>query len=116
MVLIHFDRTKAGRLVGFSARGHALFAESGQDIVCAGVSALLQTAILGLEVKVGAAPRYRVEPGLLICKVDGRRLTGEIGRQVEVLLETIYLGLKEIARHYPEEIFLQEAEPGRRPR
>lgn len=114
MVLIHFDRTKAGRLVGFSARGHALFAEEGQDIVCAGVSALLQTAILGLEVKVGAAPRYQVTRGRLACRVDGRRLTGEIGRQVEVLLETILLGLTEMARHYPEHIHLQESASGRR--
>lgn len=111
MVTIQFDRSKAGQLVGFSARGHALFAEEGQDIVCAGVAALLQTAVLGLEVKVGVAPRYRVQKGRLTCRVDARRMVGETGRHVDVLLETMLLGLTEMARHYPEHMRVQVAPP-----
>lgn len=32
-----------------SMKGHAGYAEHGQDIVCASVSAIIQTALLGLQ-------------------------------------------------------------------
>lgn len=39
---------KEGKIV-LDADGHANYAPHGQDIVCASVSAILQTAVLGLE-------------------------------------------------------------------
>ena len=36
-------------------KGHAMYGAHGRDIVCAGVSAILQTAVLGLE---AIAERY----------------------------------------------------------
>lgn len=38
-----------GRITHLLARGHSGFAEHGKDIVCAGVSALLQALKIGLE-------------------------------------------------------------------
>ena len=36
-------------LVGFIIKGHAGFADHGEDIVCAGASAIAQSALLGLQ-------------------------------------------------------------------
>lgn len=36
--------------------GHADYAEEGKDIVCAGVSAIIQTAIMGLQVMAQKYP------------------------------------------------------------
>lgn len=47
MVNIKYS-ANAGEVV-LTIKGHANYAEHGQDIVCAGVSAIIQTAILGLE-------------------------------------------------------------------
>ncbi len=48
MVELHVRRDSRQRLSSFFATGHAGWAESGEDIVCAAVSAVLQAAWLGL--------------------------------------------------------------------
>lgn len=39
---------ESGRMT-IEVEGHAMYDAHGRDIVCAGVSAILQTAVLGLE-------------------------------------------------------------------
>jgi uncharacterized protein YsxB (DUF464 family) len=47
--MINVDvKMKSGDMV-IDVKGHAGYAPHGQDIVCAAVSAILQTAVLGLE-------------------------------------------------------------------
>ena len=36
-------------IIGFSAEGHTGFADRGEDIVCAAISVLTQTAVIGLQ-------------------------------------------------------------------
>ena len=48
MTSIRFSRDKSGRLSGFTVVGHTGYAPEGEDIVCAGVSALSQTAVNAL--------------------------------------------------------------------
>lgn len=42
--------------INIDVNGHANYAPHGQDIVCAGVSAILQTTILGLEAIADSYP------------------------------------------------------------
>ena len=49
MVIVTVTRDVKGKIVQFEATGHADFAKSGEDIVCAAVSSLLQTTLLGLQ-------------------------------------------------------------------
>lgn len=53
MVKITVDM-KSGKML-IDADGHANYAPNGQDIVCSAVSAILQTAVLGLQ---GIAEQY----------------------------------------------------------
>ncbi len=52
------QENKPGLLVGFRIRGHAGFAEYGQDIVCAGASAIAQAAVLGLKDTLGSSVSF----------------------------------------------------------
>ena len=40
---------KGGKPIGFDAHGHTGYAECGEDIVCAAVSAITQTAAMGVS-------------------------------------------------------------------
>ncbi|NLC53040.1 MAG: ribosomal-processing cysteine protease Prp [Firmicutes bacterium] len=89
------------RFIGFKAKGHTGFAPAGQDIVCAGVSTLVQTAVLGLQELVGLDPQIQQQQkqGVLNCRipavVDPKKL-----EQSDLILNLMYLGLKQIAQEY----------------
>ena len=46
MIKVTIDMSEG---ISIKTTGHANYAPYGEDIVCAGVSAILQTAVLGLE-------------------------------------------------------------------
>jgi len=56
MIRATFLESKSGELQGFIVEGHAGYAPAGEDIVCAGVSALVQTAVAGLKHFLTDAP------------------------------------------------------------
>ncbi len=109
MITIRFHRGEAGRIAGFEVRGHALFAEAGTDIVCAGVSALVQTALLGLEQCAGASPSCEVAKGRLQCALPPASLRGDVGQACWLLLESMVLGLREIQARYPGYVRIEDA-------
>lgn len=102
MIEIELLRDKEKRIVGFSASGHALYKKKGEDIVCAGVSAIIQTAILGLSEYLNLR--------LDIAKGDGNIRVGILSKLEEAssILETMRLGLYEIAKKYPSHIKIKE--------
>ena len=106
MTRITIRRYPDGTIEGFSAEGHSGFASKGEDIVCAGVSALAQTAILALEKVAGVTPVvYADEKQALIDCVLPDALPEEKFRASQVILATMALGLTEMANEYPD--FLQ---------
>ncbi|WP_320046995.1 ribosomal-processing cysteine protease Prp [uncultured Ilyobacter sp.] len=101
---------KEGRIVFFSAEGHAGFAEHGEDIVCAALSTALQFPIAHLDEVLDIVPRYEIsEDGLLKVDFRGVDLKGN-DRELNVLLEIMYLTVKQLAREYSEFIKLVEKE------
>ena len=86
---------------GFESKGHADYAEQGQDIVCSAVSVLAQTAVLGL-VQVAHIPAgYAIEEdGGLHC-ILGRDATEEQCKEAELLLKTLSAGLHAVDESYP---------------
>ena len=92
-------RRRGGRIVRLHVRGHAGTAPYGEDLVCAAVSAVVQTAALGLaRLDAGAGPA-RVRDGDLLWQ-------GESGEAGQIILETCVLGLEDIAESYPGAIAL----------
>ena len=92
--------SKKGFQHGFKTEGHALYAEHGQDIVCASVSVLTQTALLGLLRFTDV--QYQMSPGFL----DVTLVTMNV--QTFAILETLRLGLEQIAEQYPEHVQIKE--------
>ncbi|HHW13223.1 MAG TPA: ribosomal-processing cysteine protease Prp [Firmicutes bacterium] len=89
------------RFVGFKAKGHTGYAPAGQDIVCAGVSTLVQTAVLGLQKLVGLELQIEQEQkgGLFNCRIAGAVEEKKL-EQADLILNLMYLGLQQIAQEY----------------
>ena len=99
MIKVKIFKEPAGRIVGFEVAGHSGTAAHGQDIVCAGVSSLTQTALLGLEKHLHRDMDYSVASGELKM-----RLKGAPDDLTEAILQTMLLGLMEIQKLSPEAV------------
>lgn len=103
MITVTLIRDNKQAIAGFNVSGHAQAAPHGQDIVCAGVSALVQSSIMGIERHLKREINLVQDgDGLkleLVCQPDS--LTGAI-------LETMLLGLTEIAKLYPKSVRIIE--------
>ncbi|MDQ7821785.1 MAG: ribosomal-processing cysteine protease Prp [Candidatus Eremiobacteraeota bacterium] len=95
-------------VTAFHVRGHAQppFEES-EDMACAAVSALLQTAVIALKKLTGGGKFYFKRKGCLSLMLPCA-LEGEACGKALFLLDSVYLGIREIARAYPEYIYLEE--------
>jgi len=83
--------------------GHALTAPHGQDIICAGVSALTQSAVLGLQCHLKRKLIVHVAAGELDCAL------GSVPDALsEAILHTMLLGLTEIAKINPQRVQIKE--------
>lgn len=80
--------------------GHAGFAPPGQDIVCAGVSALTQTLIKALNVLDPKESAFYIEPGKAVIQFQ---MHSEKSR---LLVSSFFIGVEMIAQEYPENVTL----------
>ncbi len=92
-------------LAGFLVLGHAGFGEHGTDIVCAGVSAIAQAALFGLQDILGDEVRSEKKEGYLEVLVNPPRALEEGPRAI---LRTFELGAKAVERSYPGTVEIRE--------
>ncbi|MEW6244427.1 MAG: ribosomal-processing cysteine protease Prp [Bacillota bacterium] len=104
MIRVHVFRDGSGEITGFCVTGHAGLAESGNDVVCAAVSALTQTAVLGLKEVARVNPKVDIAPGSLCCE---RFRTTPSAR---IILETMVVGLKNIEQGYSSYLLVEDKE------
>ena len=109
MVRVEFRRARDGGWRGFIASGHAGHAPEGQDIVCAAVTALAETSVLGLSGVAGLQLAVARRKGYLRCDLPPDLTPGERER-AEVILATMALGLEDIAKDYPRSLRLTTKE------
>ncbi|MEW6046044.1 MAG: ribosomal-processing cysteine protease Prp, partial [Bacillota bacterium] len=96
----------------FRAKGHSGFAARGKDIVCAGASAILHTAALGVVRHLGISARVKADEGYLELALEkdrGQLAPAEADRwqQAQAVLEAAVLGIEEIERQYPKHVRLE---------
>ncbi|MBS3977090.1 MAG: ribosomal-processing cysteine protease Prp [Syntrophomonadaceae bacterium] len=106
MVTVSFYQTPEGRRSGFKAHGHSGFAPAGKDIVCAAVSVLAQTAVLGLCHYLGSKVDVEVKDGFLNCRA--RPDTGKEIEQAEIIFQTMFLGVAAIKESYSKYVEITE--------
>ena len=104
MINIKINRLE-GNIVSFSADGHAEYAPQGQDIICAAISAILQTAAFGLMDYLELNPEISTNDGWLSCKL--KQDTAK-DKEVQAILETMVAGLKATVKEYPNHIKINE--------
>lgn len=92
------------RIVSVEASGHANSAVPGEDIVCAAISVLMQTAVNSIE-KVAGIQHYIFEAdeqsGYMYIELP-KNLSETQGHLAEVVLQTVLTGLEGIAQAYPK--------------
>lgn len=103
MIEVAWSRNRQNEWVGFTVTGHAEYAEAGTDIVCAAVSAVTLTVVLGLRDVLGCAGTYATEDGRLTVRLDAPP-----DSRACAVIETMQAGLREIARQYPQYVFISK--------
>lgn len=94
--MIQVSRSKNG----ITMSGHAHYAEPGKDIVCAGVSALVQTLIQSIEELTADKIQYVMQPGTVDIKL------GDLSEQAQLLVDSFFIGVQMIADEYPDNVKL----------
>lgn len=109
MLQVRVVRASDGAVLALVAFGHTGFDRKGRDIVCAGASAVLHTAVLGVtriarvEAAVSAGDGY-----LELHLAPEARSDGRGWQQAQAVLETAVAGLREIGARYPGHIQVRE--------
>lgn len=103
MICIDVFYNEDGMISGFHVCGHSGTAKRGRDIVCAGISALAQTALLGIGKHLHREADCHVDPsGDLLLK-----LKGAPDDLTQAILETMRLGFAEISKANPSAVLLK---------
>ncbi|MDR1616847.1 MAG: ribosomal-processing cysteine protease Prp [Syntrophomonadaceae bacterium] len=91
------------QIISFSAEGHAGLGSRGSDIFCAGVSAVCQTALLGLLEFLEPKPKYDIASGYLKCELP-QPLKTEEAVKAQLILDTMKIGLLAMQNEYGDHI------------
>ena len=83
---------------GITMDGHAGYAPRGQDIVCAGISTLVQTLIQSFEDLCTDEISYHLQPGRVEIK------HGDLSAKAKVLVNSFFIGVYMIAERYPNHV------------
>lgn len=103
MIKVRVKPNPSGGYKSLEISGHAEYAEYGKDIVCAGVSALAETAVLGLKHVACVKPIVGKKQGNFVIKLP-KDMTAKESAKAAIILETIFLGLEDISKSYPSNI------------
>lgn len=81
---------------GIAVKGHANYAVSGSDIVCAGITALAQTLIKSIKDLTDDKIEYEISPGRVDIKY------GNLSEKSKTLVDSFFIGICMIAEEFPE--------------
>ncbi len=92
---------KGDNIVQLKAVGHTDYAPLGEDIVCAGISTLIQTAILAVNKMYSIDITQCLEDGKIELKIPEQT-------EIQIIIKAILYGLKDIESGYPQNIKIKE--------
>jgi hypothetical protein len=105
--MIHAQALKEhGHYRRFTIDGHAGYAEEGEDIVCAAVSALVINTINSIE-------EFTEDAFTCDCKegqICGWEFTSDVSASTDLLMDALMLGLSTIQHSYGEEYLTSETQ------
>ena len=105
MISVTVTRDEAKKIRRLVLSGHSGYADYGEDVVCAAVSAIAQTALMGLQKYCGRVEYERNDKrGYLSFVVP-------VGKEDEIaqgIVETAVIGLKDVASGYGTFVKVEE--------
>lgn len=108
MIRINILRDNDGFIWQFTIRGHSEFGQYGEDIVCAGVSAVAYTAV-GALAELAGIKNYIEKEGYMKCKIP-TDVEENLKPCIRIILETMVIGLKQIENEYRDYVVIEEEE------
>jgi hypothetical protein len=93
MTKVRFYQNNQGDILGFQTIGHAGYAQAGEDIVCAGISALVINTLNSIE-------KFTKDNQVVVCDEDKgiirMKIAGSRSKEAQLLLKSLCLGLQNI--------------------
>ena len=79
-------------IVGFECSGHTGYEEYGKDVLCATISGITQSTVLGLNKVLGIDIEFKRNEKVGLLKVElPKGLSKEVMQQAQVLLNTLFV-------------------------
>lgn len=103
MIKVEINYKSDETMIGFLSTGHAMAGEYGSDIVCAAVSAIMQTAVSGLSDVAGIRGAYEIDDGYLEYILPND-IKGRLYENAKLVIDVMTEGLKDIQRLYPDKL------------
>ena len=101
MIKVTFWKRADSSYAGFDMIGHAGFANSGRDIICAAVSVLAINTVNSIEAFTALKPISDESDGHMTLQLpDLSKASAEDRRAVDLLLDSMQLGLESIKSSY----------------
>ena len=88
---------------GFTVEGHAEFAKLGRDTVCAAVSGIVQTAVLGILRVAKVQAKITRGSGKMELELPDNMSKNE-SLAVGLILLTMMEGIRDLQKQYPKNI------------
>lgn len=86
---------------GIEISGHANYAEAGKDIICAGVTALIQTLIKSADDLTEDKIEYEISPGR--ADIHYR----DLSKEGKLLVDSFFIGICMIADEFPNRVRIE---------
>ncbi len=97
--MIRFKFVRSGKAdVGFECRGHAGYAQAGQDIVCAAVSSAAYLAANTITDSFGIKAKAQVDEGYMSLELL------EKSEEAQKVLDGLEAHIRSLAQEYPRSI------------
>lgn len=111
MIKIKLFSDSLGNIKSYDIKGHANFAPFGEDIVCAAISVLSQTTLMGL-VEVLQLQRneifYKIDEDTGYLNLELKNVKNErVLEKTQILLQTFKLGIESIRENYPGNVKIE---------
>ena len=103
-------KKKNNDIICVECSNHTGFAEYGKDIVCAGVSSITQTAVLGIKELTNLKHNFVIDEKLGYLKLELIDIENNSAdfKNAQIILKTMYLGIKNLQEQYPKYIKLED--------
>jgi uncharacterized protein len=92
----------SGKYIILKATGHAGFGKKDTDIVCAGVSAIIQTAIVAITKVAKINQKIKQKDGFLESSIKISKLEPGVLNNLFIIINSMLAGLEEIIKIHPE--------------